>query len=81
MRTPQPVGTFTEPVKLTGALERISSKTYVLATGYDGGSLKAFAARAKAERTWRYEELHCGHDMMLAMPDETADLLERAAVG
>jgi pimeloyl-ACP methyl ester carboxylesterase len=81
MRTPQPVGTFTEPAKLTGALERIPLKTYVLARGYDGGSLKAFAARAKADPTWRYEELPCGHDMMLAMPDETADLLERAAVG
>jgi pimeloyl-ACP methyl ester carboxylesterase len=81
MRTPQPVGTFTEPVKLGGALERIPSRTYVLATGYDGGSLRAFAARAKADPTWRYEELPCGHDMMLAMPDETTDLLVRAAVG
>ncbi len=79
MRTPQPVGTFTEPVKLTGALERIPSKTYVLATGYDGGSLKAFAARAKSDPSWTYAELPCGHDVMLAMPDETAALLESAA--
>jgi pimeloyl-ACP methyl ester carboxylesterase len=79
LRTPQPVGTFTEPVRLSGALEAIPSKTFVLATGYDGGSLKTFAARAKADPSWRYEEIASSHDVMLAAPDATTDLLERAA--
>jgi pimeloyl-ACP methyl ester carboxylesterase len=79
LRTPHPIGCFTEPVRLAGAVERIASKTYVLATGYDSGSLKVFAERAVADPSWRYKELPCGHDIMLAMPDETANLLEQAA--
>ena len=41
-------------------------------------SLDRFAAAAKGAG-WETHELACGHDMMLAAPDETAALLERIA--
>jgi hypothetical protein len=80
-RTWQPIATFTEPVRLTGALERIPSKTFVLATGYDAAVFEGMAARVKSDPSWHYCEVPCGHDVQLAMPDETAEILERAAQG
>jgi len=78
-RTWQPIATFTEPVHLTGALERIGSKTYVLATGFDNVNLRQFGERVKNDPAWHYIELPCGHDVQLAMPDETTAILEEAA--
>lgn len=75
LRTPQPLATFTEPVHLTGALDRVANKTYVLATGYDYGVLGGFAERARSAPGWRYHELDCGHDVMLARPAEVVEIL------
>jgi len=80
LRTPQPLGTFTEPVRLTDGLDRVASKTYVLAAGYDYGVLGQFAERARIDTAWRYHEFDCGHDVMLARPQETADVLLAAAL-
>ena len=38
-------------------------------------------AKAAIAAGWETHELACGHDMTLAAPDETADLLERIAQG
>lgn len=76
LRTPQPLGTFTETIKLGGAIDRVPDKAFVLATGYDHGSLAQFAERARTTPGWRYFELNCGHDVMLSMPDETTAILE-----
>jgi pimeloyl-ACP methyl ester carboxylesterase len=79
LRTPQPRATFEELVRRTGALERIARKTYVLATGYDSAVFARFAGEVRADPAWRYHELSCGHDVMLAMPDETVEILLEAA--
>ena len=79
LRTPQPLATFTEPVRFGTALERTRSKTFVLATGYDYGVFGDFAEHARSFGTWRYHELDCGHDVMLARPDETVEILLEAA--
>lgn len=76
LATPQPTGTFTEPLKHTGAYLGIARKTYILATGWDGfGSI---AAPLRDDPAWTVHELPCGHDVPLLMPDELADLLEKA---
>lgn len=80
-RTWQPLGTFTEKVHLTGALERIAYKAYVLATGYDAAVFQEAAARIKRDASWHYYELPCGHDVQLAMADETTEILVAAARG
>ena len=53
-------------------------KVYVAHTDPPLHSLDRFAAAAKGAG-WETHELACGHDMMLAAPDETAALLERIA--
>ena len=55
-------------------------KVYVRYTDPPLASLERFYAAAVAAG-WETHELPCGHDMMLAAPRETADLLERIAAG
>lgn len=76
LATPQPTGTFTERLKVTGAYLKVARKTYILATGWDGfGSV---AAPLRDDPAWNVHELPCGHDISLLMPDELSGLLERA---
>ena len=62
-----------------GPLERLR-KVYVAHTNPPLPSLGRFAEAATAAG-WETHELRCGHDMMLAAPEETAGLLERIALG
>jgi pimeloyl-ACP methyl ester carboxylesterase len=62
-----------------GPLARLR-KVYVAHTDPPLASLGRFAQAAEAAG-WETHELACGHDMMLAAPDDTADLLERIAHG
>lgn len=62
-----------------GPLERLR-KVYVAHTSPPLPSLGRFAEAARAAG-WETHEIPCGHDMMLAAPDATADLLDRIALG
>jgi pimeloyl-ACP methyl ester carboxylesterase len=76
LATPQPTGTFTEPLRHSGAYRKIGRKTFILATGWDGfGSI---AAPLRDDPEWTVRELNCGHDVPLLMPDELSALLEQA---
>jgi pimeloyl-ACP methyl ester carboxylesterase len=75
--TPQPAATFTERLRLTGAWQRIPSRTFVQATGWDG--FAAIAARVRSEPGWSVHELPCGHDVPIELPDELAAILEGCA--
>ena len=76
---PQPIGTFTSPIALSGAHERIARKTYIRAKGYhNAGFDRAFAA-ARSDPSWQCHQLPCGHDVMVDMPDRLSELLLQAA--
>ena len=62
-----------------GPLDRVR-KVYVAHTSPPLPSLERFATAAVAAG-WETHELATGHDMMLAAPGATADLLERIALG
>jgi hypothetical protein len=80
-RTPQPLGTFTEPVRLARPLEDWPfGRTYVRATLPDPGAEPdpAFAAAAEHARTssaWSYREVATSHLVAQNRPRELADLL------
>jgi pimeloyl-ACP methyl ester carboxylesterase len=76
---PQPIGTMTEKLKLTGARDRIANKTYIRASGYPNVAFEAAHARAKADKTWRTYEVPCGHDVMIDMPERLAEILLEVA--
>jgi pimeloyl-ACP methyl ester carboxylesterase len=82
-RSPQPVGCFTEPVRLERPLEEYPfTRTYVKATQEprpaDGGRASAFwraADHAKASQDWSYHEVDSDHMIALNRPDDLVAIL------
>ncbi|MGN6748919.1 MAG: alpha/beta fold hydrolase [Xanthobacteraceae bacterium] len=76
---PQPIGTFTSPIALSGARERIARKTYIRAKGYHNPSFDRASAAVQADPSWQCYQLPCGHDVMVDMPDRLSEFLLQAA--
>jgi pimeloyl-ACP methyl ester carboxylesterase len=76
---PQPIGTFTSPIALSGAREAIARKTYIRARGYANPAFDRALASVQADRSWRCHEVACGHDVMIDRPDRLSELLLAAA--
>jgi hypothetical protein len=75
----QPIGCFTEKMKLTGARDRIAKKAYIRAASYANPGFDKALARAKADPAWRTYGLPCGHDVMVDMPERLVEILEEVA--
>ena len=73
--TPQPIGVSLQPIKLTGARDRIAKKAFILATGYNNPPFVASYEALKRDPSWRLFDLPCHHDIMIEMPDELAEIL------
>jgi len=75
--TPQPLATFQQPLRLTGALDAIANRSFILASGW-GPSPFRYYDDAKAAG-WRTCDIPCGHDVMLDDPAAlTRELLAAA---
>ena len=79
MCVPQPIGTMTEKMTLTGARERIGKKAYIRASAYPNPGFDTAYARVKADTSWRTYEVPCGHDVMVDMPERLAEILVEVA--
>lgn len=77
--TPQPVGVALQPIRLTGARERIAKKLYIRAPIYPQPAFDDAYARCKADPTWRTLETTVGHDVMVDAPEWLAQVLIEAA--
>jgi pimeloyl-ACP methyl ester carboxylesterase len=78
---PQPVATFTESVRLTGAVDRLPRSFVRCTVGglYSGDDpIVPMAAHARAEN-WQYRELAAPHDPHLFDPAGTAAVLHDLA--
>jgi pimeloyl-ACP methyl ester carboxylesterase len=78
MNTPQPVATFTETIKVTGAAERIARKIYIRAATYPNPGFDKALARVKKDASWRAYDAPCGHDVMVDEPEWLAKVLLEA---
>jgi hypothetical protein len=76
---PQPIGTFTSPIALSGARERIARKIYIRANGHNYPSFDRALSGVQSNPSWRCHEVGCGHDMMVDMPERLTELLLQAA--
>jgi pimeloyl-ACP methyl ester carboxylesterase len=76
---PQPIGTFTSPIAVTGAREKIARKTYIRAEGYHNPSFDRAWATVRSDPSWRWHTVACGHDVMVDMPERLSELLLQAA--
>src|SRR5262245_57939480 len=77
--TPQPIATFTEKIKLAGAVERIARRTYVRAKNYANPGFDRALAAVKSDASWRCHEVASGHDVMVDAPERLSDILLEAA--
>ena len=58
--TPQPNGVALQPIKLTGAREKVAKKTYIRAADYPQPTFDKALAECKADKTWRtFETTNC----------------------
>ncbi len=73
---PQPAGTMTQKLRVTGAYRKVPRKMFIAATGWDG--FEATAKKLEREGGWTVHRLACGHDVPIDMPDELTALLEEA---
>ena len=82
-RTPQPVGCFTEPVRLVRPLEDYPfTRTYIKATGEPrpgpgepGAPFWAAADRVRQSPAWRYREIATNHMIASNRPGDLVRLL------
>lgn len=78
---PQPTACFTQPVALSGGIDRIAKKTYIYANDPAPTTFTPFFEKLKDEPGWAVHTLPCTHMVQIDMPDELTELLIAAASG
>jgi pimeloyl-ACP methyl ester carboxylesterase len=73
--TPQPVGTYLQPLLLKAPLGNGLPKTFIDCTVDPIATLEPGKARVRADASWKVRTLACGHDAMIVAPDALAELL------
>ena len=74
--TPQPNGVALQPIKLTGAREKVAKKTYIRAVKYPQPAFDKAYADCKADKTWKtFETTAAGHDVMVDAPEWLVEIL------
>ncbi|HEX7437229.1 MAG TPA: alpha/beta hydrolase [Caldimonas sp.] len=78
-RMMQPLKTFEQALRLTGAVERLP-RTYIYCTRPGpGDAFRQFSDRARTEPGWRCHELDASHNPHITMPETFAALLDAIA--
>src|SRR3984893_10504012 len=77
--TAQPVGVALQPIKLTGAREKIAKKTYIRSPSYPQPAFDKALAAKKIDPSWRTYEVPSGHDVMVDMPERLVEILLEVA--
>jgi|APSaa5957512535_1039671.scaffolds.fasta_scaffold31022_2 pimeloyl-ACP methyl ester carboxylesterase len=78
--TPQPVLTWLQAVSRSDLWESIKNKVYIHAEKHPYETFRGFAERFKADPDWAFYGLPCGHEIMIDLPKELAEIyLEIAA--
>jgi len=74
--TVHPVNSQLQPIRLDNSGSEGLARTYILCAGSAGETpFMKLAENFRDSSEWRYRELPTGHDAMVTMPKETAELL------
>ena len=68
----QALATFELPALLSGDVNKVKQRLYILADGWDPSPFRHFAAKYEGQPGWRVTKLACSHDAMVDMPQELA---------
>ena len=78
--TAQPNGVALQPIRLTGAREKVAKKTYIRATKYPQPAFDRAFAECRADASWNtLETIAAGHDVMVDAPGWLVEKLLQAA--
>ena len=77
--TLQPIGVALQPIRQTGARHRVAKKTYIRARGSIRPQYDRYCERLGRDPSWRLYEVPCGHDVMVDMLEQLADILIEVA--
>jgi pimeloyl-ACP methyl ester carboxylesterase len=80
-RVMQPLMTFEQRLRLTGAVERLPRSYVYCKRARPGDPFRQFLERAKREQNWQAFEIDASHNPHITAPEALADILERATVG
>lgn len=72
--TPQPIGVSLDPIKLTGARDRVAKRAYIRARGYPNPNFDDAYNACKA-KGYSVFDLPCGHSVQVEMPDRLTEIL------
>jgi pimeloyl-ACP methyl ester carboxylesterase len=72
--TPQPIGVSLDPIKLSGARDRVAKKAYIRARNYPNPNFDSFYDTCKAAG-WTMFDVPSGHNVQVEMPDRLTDIL------
>jgi len=78
-RHPQPRKTFEQPVRLTGAIDRLPRAYIYCLRVNEYDTFGQFAARAKSEDGWQYAEIDATHNPHITAPHALLEMLLRLA--
>ena len=80
--TPQLLGTWITPIQLPNGGSEGLPRTFIYCSDKPALSSVQVARLNgfKDDRSWNYAELPCGHDAMVILPTETANMIEQIAV-
>src|SRR5271169_2430452 len=76
---PQALATFEMPVLLSGKIENVKRRVYILADGWDPSPFRYFAKKYTGAPGWDVVKLPSGHDVMVDMPNELAAAIAKIA--
>jgi pimeloyl-ACP methyl ester carboxylesterase len=71
--TPQPISAALQPVKFTGARERVAKKLYIRAPKFPQKAFDKAYAECKADKSWKTLEATVGHNVMIDAPGWLVD--------
>ena len=78
--TPHPIGTFLQPVKLSGAREKVAKKTFIRLPQFKLAALDKAFEECKADKSWTViEKTETGHVVMINEPEWLTGVLLQAA--
>lgn len=74
-----PYACMTQPLSHNDPWLRFANRNFVLATWNEASPFHAIAATLKNDPDWHYEEVECGHDVMVDQPERLLEILEAVA--
>ena len=77
---PQPINTFTQPLRLANPASAGVRRTYILCTqGKEDQELPGYVQRLRSDPAWRFIEFAAGHGAHVTAPQQLTDLLAQLA--